>query len=277
MILTKQHFEIREQVEFKNQGEKIFGMIHHPTDKKKAPAVLFCHGLGGQKIGKHRMYVLLAELLAKAGIASLRFDFRGSGDSEGNFSDMTLAGQVDDALEAFEFLVKQPNIDTNHIGIFGRSFGGAIAVMAAHRFGHVKSIALWAPVFNAAQWEEKWELAEAKKMAEAERLALMRIEGQLPSHSFYKELFSMKLDQELEALINVPMLHIHGIKDPIVNIEHAKKYEAARKNSQAKTKFIRLQQSDHDFTDPEEKANALQITSQWFAETLLETEAQREK
>ena len=272
MILMKQDFEIREQVEFKNQGSKIFGIIHRPAEKKNAPVVLFCHGLAGHKIGKHRMYVLLAELLAKAGIASFRFDFRGSGDSEGNFSDMTLEGEVDDALAAFEFIVKQPHIDTNHIGIFGRSFGGAIAIMAARRFGNVKSIALWAPVFNAAQWEEKWELAEAKKIAEAEKQALMRIEGQLPSLSFYKELFNMRLDQELEALKNVPMLHIHGLKDPIVSIIHADKYEAMRKNSPAKTKFIRLEQSDHDFAHPEEKANALEVTSQWFSDTLLEKE-----
>jgi alpha-beta hydrolase superfamily lysophospholipase len=270
--MVKQEFEIRKQVEFISQGSKIFGVIHQPKEKKTVPAVLFCHGLAGHKIGKHRMYVILAELLAKRGIASLRFDFRGCGDSEGNFGDMTLEGQLEDTEAAFQFLVKQPHINPNNIGIFGRSFGGAIAIMAAHRFSNIKSIALWAPVFNASQWEEKWELAEAKKLAETERQALMTINGQLPGLGFYKELFSMKLDNKLETLKNIPMLHIHGLKDPIVSIEHAAKYEAIRKNSHAPTKFIRLEQSDHDFTHLQEKSNALEITSRWFAETLLETE-----
>lgn len=260
--------EIREQFQIENQGQKIFGMIQRPDVEGKVPAVLYCHGLAGQKIGKHRMYVLLGERLAKVGIASFRFDFRGSGDSEGDFGSMSLEGEVSDAIKAFEFMAKHPNVDKKNLGLFGRSFGGAIAVIAAHRCGGVKSIALWAPVFNASQWEEKWEVFQTHKMAEEERRALMRINGQMPSVDFYKELFRMKLEKELKSLDDVPMLNIHGIKDPIVSIEHANYYEELRKNSSGKSKFIRLPHSDHDFTHPEEKIQALNVTTKWFQETL---------
>ncbi|NGX43052.1 MAG: Dipeptidyl-peptidase 5 [Chlamydiae bacterium] len=261
-------FETRNWVEFTNKGEKIVGVIHRPLNIEKPPVVLFCHGLAGHKIGQHRMYVLLSECLSKAGIASYRFDFRGSGDSEGNFGEMSLEGEVSDAVKAFAFLSQQPHIDPNRIGVFGRSFGCAIAVIAAHRFGNVKSMGLWAPVYNAEQWEEHWEMIETQQVDEEQRHELMRINGQLPSMDFYKELFAMSIEKELESLKEVPLLVIHGEKDPFVSIKHAEQYVEARKSAPATTEFIRLPHSDHDFTHPEEKLKATHGTCEWFAKTL---------
>lgn len=263
-----QKFETREWVEFNNKGTKIFGVIHRPLGEEKAPGVLFCHGLAGHKIGKHRMYVNLSECLSRVGIASFRFDFRGSGDSEGEFADMSLEGEVSDAVKALDFLCQQNGIDPHRIGIYGRSFGSAIAVITAHRFGHVKSLALWASVFNAKQWEEQWEQAETHQLDEEQRHELMRINGQLPSMGFYRELFGLDLEDELTSLKEIPLLLIHGEKDPLVSIEHSEKYEDLRRNDSGLTEFIRLPHSDHDFTHPEEKLLAIDKTCQWFAKTL---------
>ncbi len=263
-----QKFEERELVEFTNKGTKIFGVIHRPIGEEKAPAVLFCHGLAGHRIGKHRMYVKLAECLSRIGIASFRFDFRGSGDSEGEFAEMTLNGEVSDAVKAFEFLSTQKHLDPDRIGVFGRSFGGAISILSAHRFGSVKSAALWSPVFNAEQWEEQWEMFETHQIDEQTRHDLMRINGQLPSVDFYKEMFEMNLKEEVRSLSDIPMLLIHGEKDPLVGIEHSEKYLELRKETSAKTEFVKLQHSDHDFTHPEEKIHAINTTCQWFAKTL---------
>lgn len=263
-----QKFEDRELVEFFNENAKIFGILHRPLSADNVPAVLFCHGLAGHRIGTHRMYVSLSENLSRIGIASFRFDFRGQGDSEGNFAEMTLDGEVSDALKAFDFLQSLPFIDPSRIGIFGRSFGGAISILAAHQFGNVKSIALWAPVYDAKKWEEQWEMFETHQVDERSRHEMMRINGQLPSIGFYKEVFSMDLHSKVESLNRVPMLLIHGEKDPLVGIEHSERYIDIRKNAAAKTKFIKLLHSDHDFTHPEEKLHAINQTSQWFAKTL---------
>ncbi len=263
-----ERFEERQHVEFTHEGEKIFGILHCPIGAEKVPAVIFCHGLAGHKIGKHRMYVSLAESLSRHGIASFRFDFRGSGDSEGSFSDMSLKGEVSDALRSLEYLVSHPQIDHERIGIFGRSFGGAVAVMAAHRYKKAKTMALWAPVFNAKQWEEQWELYETHQLDEETRHNLMRINGQLPSIDFYKDLFLMDIANELSSLDHVPMLLIHGETDPLISIEHSNQYWSLRKNAAAKTEFIKLTHSDHDFSHPEEKLLAIQTTAEWFSKTL---------
>lgn len=115
--------EERESIVLTNEGEKIFGVLHLPKGIDKPPCVLVLHGLGGHKTGRFRVYVDLAESLVKAGIAVLRFDFRGSGDSEGSFAEMTLNGEISDALVVLKFLHKDSRIDNQRIGIFGRSMG----------------------------------------------------------------------------------------------------------------------------------------------------------
>ena len=192
--------EIREQVIIDNGGQKIFGVMHRPLTKSPYPAVLICHGLGGHKVGKHRLYVHLANRLASIGIAALRIDFRGSGDSEGEFIDMTINTEVSDALKALEFLKNDSHIDKNKISIFGRSLGGVIAVLASHQYKQIKSMVLWAPVFNGEQWKEQWKMIKAAKISIEKRDEMMSIEGMTPSLKFFEQLFELDLSTEMEAL-----------------------------------------------------------------------------
>lgn len=264
-----QKYEERELVEFENAGNKVFGVLHRPIGETAPPIVIFCHGLAGNHIGRDRVYVQVSEGLSRIGIASLRFDFRGSGDSEGDFGEMSLEGEVSDAVRAVRFAMQLPRIDSSRIGIFGRSFGGAIAILAASQLqAAVRSVALWAPVFSGHQWEEKWEVVQTARIDEKERHELMRINGQMPSLSFYKELFAMDLKKEIEILQKVPFLLIHGEKDPVVHIQHSERIVAHRVSSPCETVFHRLEHSDHDFTHPEEKVHAISLTCQWFARTL---------
>lgn len=263
-----QKVEEREPVVLMNQGQKIFGVFHRPLSVKNPPAILMCHGLAGDKTGKYRIYVILAKQLSELGIASLRIDFRGSGDSEGDFADMTIESEVSDAIKALEFLEKDSKIDTTRLGIFGRSVGGTVALMAARRHNNIKSLVTWAPLSDGNQWLETWKRIHAPGVTEEQRKAVMRVNGQVPGVNFFQELFKMRMDQELEALHNIPFLHIHGEKDAIVVLEHAKKYAKFREKSIALSKFLRLPKSDHDFSDPQEQQIAIDETCKWFAETL---------
>ncbi len=207
-------FEERQCIVLNNNNQKIFGMLHTPLSDSKTPAILICHGLAGTKVGTHRMYVTLSEHLTKLGIAAFRIDFRGSGDSEGPFSEMTFSGEVSDAVVALNFLANDPRIDSKRIGIMGSSFGGAVAASAANDFQKIKGIVLWASIFDVSQWEKSWEIVTTGQVDEAKRHEIMRIDGQLPGMQFYKELFSLDLPTAHNKLAAIPMLHIHGEKDP---------------------------------------------------------------
>lgn len=241
--------EQRESVILNNQGKKIFGVLHMPIGVEKPPVVLICHGLGGDKTGKYRIYVRISELLANYGVASLRFDFRGAGDSEGDFSEVTLESEVSDALKALDFLENLSSIDPNRIAIMGRSFGGTIALIAANRYKKVKTVVTWAPLFDGEQWLATWKKIHSEDYEQKDRDSIMRINGQVPGKEFFKQLFDFKIEDELNGINHIPLLHIHGEKDGVVFMEHhASRFKKFRSDHHAKTRFIQLQNSDHDFS-----------------------------
>ena len=260
--------EERESVVLENEGQKIFGIFHRPCTEGPFPTVLMCHGLAGHKTGKFRVYVLLAEMLSKIGIASLRIDFRGSGDSEGSFSEMTLESEVSDAVVALKYLRSRPDVDPSRIGLFGRSVGGTVALMTAKRSGPIKTIATWAPLYDGEQWQSQWTMLQSPEVADEDRWEMMKINGQVPGLNFFNELFAMRMEDHLNDLTNVPMLHIHGEQDFVVTTQHAERYVKARQSAMGKNKFVRLPESDHDFSHTKEQIKALDETTHWFSTTL---------
>jgi len=261
-------YEERESVVLENRGQKIFGIIHKPKIAGPVPAVLMCHGLGGHKSGKHRMYVLLAEKLAEYGIATLRIDFRGSGDSEGDFSEMTIEGEVSDALVGLECLEQLSWVDKDRIGLFGRSIGGTVAIIAAGKSPQVKSLAVWAPLYDGHQWRDKWSLLHSPELTEEHKLEMMRVNGQVPGRKFFYELFAIEMEDLLSKIGRLPLLHIHGEIDVVIDVAHADKFRSYRAHSQGINKFILLPNSDHDFSNPKEQQKALTETCEWFRQTL---------
>lgn len=258
----------REIVVLENEGQKIFGMFHKPAGLGRHPTVIILHGLGGHKVGRYRLYVDLAESLAESGIASFRFDFRCCGDSEGDFAGLTIPGQVSDALVALKYVTEHPLVDTDRIGLFGRSFGGALAVLTAEKFSTIKSICLWAPVYDAQPWQQQWVMVNDPKVPSEHKHMMMTINGQVGSYSFYEQFFNLKMDQHVHAIDRIPLLLIHGLIDKTVDSEHSERYLNARANLSTVTRLVQLPSSDHDFTVVEERFAAMEETRIWFQKTL---------
>lgn len=262
-------FETRESIMLRNGDQKVFGMLHLPKGDQPVPGVLFFHGLGGDKCGAHRIYVLIAEGLSKQGIASFRFDFRGAGDSEGDFIDTTIDSQVDDALIALDYFKNHPRIDTSKIGFFGRSFGSIIAIITAEKTGVASSMALWAPFFDGEQWQDRLEtVLQAKGVSPEELLELSTINGLNPGLGLFQQIAQLRTSELMKKLDHVPFLHIYGEKDEVIDLLHTHKYEYVRKGAIAESRFIRYPESDHDFLHLKEQKLAIDETLQWFNKTL---------
>lgn len=262
--------EERTFIEFEIDGQKLFGVLHLPLNHKggKVPAVMMYHGLAGNKTGRYRMYVKLAKALSKVGIASFRVDFRGCGDSDGEFSEATVQAFLKDAQVSLQHLVERPEIDSSRIGLFGRSFGAAIALLSAENYPKVKSLALWAPLFNTNQWAEKWRFFNEKDTPQYVRDQMLNIDGQQGSKEFFTEFFALNLERPLQVLKNKPLLHIHGVKDTTIDLHHADLYQQFRNDAPALSKFIRLPEGDHDFAHREDQQLAIKETVEWFKNTL---------
>lgn len=119
-----------------------------------APVVLLFHGFTGSRDElpvantDEGVFSRTARLLAEQGIASLRIDFRGSGESPGAFADTTFEGQVADGLAALSWLEANPAVDGQRLAVLGWSQGGLVATAVAGRSDKPDALVLWAAVAN---------------------------------------------------------------------------------------------------------------------------------
>lgn len=133
--------------QFSVGGQRLYGMLHLPESSPPAtgwPSVILLHGFTGNRTESHRSFVLLARRLCAAGVACLRFDFRGSGESQGDFAEMTAGREVEDAVAAADYLRRQPGLDPERVMLLGFSMGGLVASLALEQV-RPHRLALWAP------------------------------------------------------------------------------------------------------------------------------------
>jgi pimeloyl-ACP methyl ester carboxylesterase len=99
------------------------------------PGVVLVSGSGPQnrdsELMGHRPFLVLADRLTRAGIAVLRYDDRGVGESTGNFAEGTIPGSAVDAAAAADVLRAHPLVDDARVGLMGHSEGGAVAPIVA--------------------------------------------------------------------------------------------------------------------------------------------------
>jgi alpha/beta superfamily hydrolase len=151
---------VEQPVIFTSHGCRLFGVLHLPDEDKARRAVVLLHGWSGYRTGPHQMFVRAARWLANEGVAALRFDFRGRGDSEGVMEHATLATMVEDTQRAVAWLVEQT--DVKCVTLVGICSGSEVAFGAATAHPAIDSLALWsAPIFAAEASVER----EVKKKA----------------------------------------------------------------------------------------------------------------
>lgn len=116
-------------------GTLLSGTMTLPADTKgkKIPAIVMVTGSGPQNRDEemldHKPFAVIADYLARNGVASLRYDDRGTGESKGDFLKATTYTFKDDAKSGMEFLKKMKGI--GKVGLLGHSEGGTIAFMLA--------------------------------------------------------------------------------------------------------------------------------------------------
>ena len=124
---------------------KLAAVIQKPSlaQGQQCPMVMLCHGFGGSKEGL--MFDLIADSLCAHGIASIRFDFNGHGKSEGEFVNMTVPNEIEDAKKVYEYVRDLRYV--SKVGILGHSQGGVVASMTAgdfpEDFAAVVLMAIW--------------------------------------------------------------------------------------------------------------------------------------
>jgi alpha-beta hydrolase superfamily lysophospholipase len=183
----------------------LFGMYHAPSFPARR-AMLMCPPLGQDLIRCHRLYRQLAQSLAEEGMAVLRFDYYGTGDSAGDSAEVDWERCVSDATTAAAELRRRAGVD--RIVAFGARLGGSVALTAAERARFSEVIA-WDPVLDGDRYVAELDTMQAALREDAGRFARPR------SHSDVAEQWlgfdiGQTLRRQLSALhvapANVPTL-----------------------------------------------------------------------
>jgi pimeloyl-ACP methyl ester carboxylesterase len=126
-----------EEVTFINDkfNIKLAGTLTIPSGKGPFKTAILISGSGPQNRNEellgHKPFLVIADYLSRNGIAVLRFDDRGVGSSQGNYTEATSADLATDVESAFNFLKNYPKINNKEIGLIGHSEGGLIAPIVA--------------------------------------------------------------------------------------------------------------------------------------------------
>jgi len=240
----------------KQKGESLFidgdhgrlkAIIQKPELQpgEKCPMVVFCHGFSGRKEGP--LFELVADTLQAHGIASIRFDFNGHGESEGEFVDMTVPNEIEDAKKVVEYVSNLSYV--SGLAIAGHSQGGVVASMLAGKLSEelgrpaFKAVALMAPAavlrddairgstmgkqydpFNPGEYVELWG-------------------GLKLGAEFIRTAFSLPI-YETAAKYQGSALIIHGNADRVVPYTYGERFHEIWPNSE----LVIQEYYDHGFT-----------------------------
>lgn len=204
-------------------GLKLHGTLAKPSGKITG-ALLMVHGITSDR-SEWGIFDKVAEEVAKDGIASLRFDFRGHGDSALEPTMISLGGILSDVLAAWDELERRLDGDGKDLKRYtlGSSYGGGLSYAAASRIGRIDRAFLMAPVFNymvdlehcVPKW--LWELRRKDHL----RYNDLKLGRPLANEAMYFDPLSGPA---------VPATIFHGTLDTDVSIDLSREIAARHQN-----------------------------------------------
>lgn len=241
------------------RGATIRGTVYLPEGGARHPTVLMLHSFTGNRIETGFLFVEIGRDLARRGIAAVTFDFRNSGESDGLFERTLPSEQLADALHMAAWLRAQPFVDRRRLAVLGYSLGGLIAACVCGRLDVFQTMVLFAPttVDN-----------------------LCRFAGESPGpqqviigpHALHPDFFSdlRTLDPLSDCRRSrASALLVQGTHDKAVPPHVSDAYrEAVADAGQAPAQVVLIEEADHRFNGPAQRARAVAETGAWLERAL---------
>lgn len=221
--MTEKHFlEVED-------GEEI-AAVHHKTDSDRW--IFFCHGYGTDKEGS---YEERAEMAKEEGFNAVRFDFRGNGESDGDFIDQSLTSRINDLKTCIEFF------EPENIYLFGMSFGGKVVLHATEDI-EVEAIVLKSPVTYNSEMDKFREVVKEKG-------TYTHFDDKTIDKRFFEDLDTYSFE-DVVSNMDSPVAIFHGGEDSTVHFEKSSK---ATEAFQTDVMLYRLEGETHFMTDEAEE------------------------
>lgn len=244
-------FTVKEQV--------LKGNFVLPTSPGPFPGICKFHGLPGSPDQVHGF----AASLAEAGFAVLTFDFRGFRSSEGQFR---LAGEVQDAQAAVTHLLDSEYVFKDWVGVYGASYGGAVAVLAAVRDPRISAVCLRAPVFDTLAFAKSPLIVPAvKELLQSMPDVIHGFTDPITRKQILQQMITdaeeLNPINEVSKIAPRPLFVITGDADEGIPVDGVRHFFGLAKEPK---ELVVVKGADHSLTDP----HTFQITANevvaWF-------------
>jgi dipeptidyl aminopeptidase/acylaminoacyl peptidase len=229
-----------EKVFWMSDGLKIQGEVYCPADRsRRYPALVICHGIPAKiKAPDDRGYPFLAEHFSREGFFVLIFNFRGAGQSAGNFD---LLGWARDLDRGLDYFVLRPEVDQKRIFLMGFSGGAAVSIyITAQR----KEIAGLVACASPAEFQDLFTGKGLEDfLVHARDVGIIKDPDFPASTEQWKNGF--RAVRPLDWIGRIPprpLLIIHGTQDDVVDASHARNLHA---QVRGKAEFFLIEGAGH--------------------------------
>jgi len=246
-----------------------------PEGQRINAGVVFVHAADGNRLGPHRMFVELAERLKHLGIASLRFDMRGCGDSEGEPAGGDINPDIEDLQNAINFFISKYQPPQIFLFAISRGARVSISALAQNRIPVSGAILLSTPFAGTK--------AAAKKFSSRLKEYLYKF----TNPDSLKKLLSGKADLKQIAktlafaissqkryrfsttgfVTRCPLFFIYGLKDPIV-ADSAVHYRHLCEKFHIPFVMTEIENANHSFFHYRWKEQILEMTENWLLKNM---------
>lgn len=208
----------------------------------------------------------VAQALVREGIAVLRFDFAGLGESTGDLAQASFASMVDDVVAVADLLQREHGAPSL---LVGHGFGGTAVLAAAGRIDGVQAVVA---VNAAADPAHLLGVIRAEGGRVTDDGQLEIVVGGVPRHLSRSFLDGFEGDRIIALVgeLRRPLLLLHAPTDPLVGVEHARRIFDAALHPKS---FISLDGADHALSRTEDADFAAGMTAMWASRYLPAPEA----
>lgn len=221
------------KISFEGHDGNILSGILHKKKKDDGSIVISAHGFGTDK--NYWIIKELSKYLDKKKIASMRFDFMGVGDSQGDVKDSSMEQMVDDLNAAVRYAKER---GYRKITVAGHSLGSMVAVLAAAANKDIHALMLMAPAIDIRHAIKKRVDTYKHTKGEMAEVAKTKVRKE-----FLKNI-SRHVYGEARK-IKIPVLIVHGGVDRSTDIKNAKKFFGKLKT---KKRFVIVKNANHHFS-----------------------------
>jgi len=250
-----------QKLYFKNpDGKRLAARLDLPLDEKPTAFAVFAHCFTCTK--NFNAVVNINRALALHGIAVLRFDFTGLGESEGDFSETSFSTNVADLIAAAHFLedaYEPPRL------LIGHSLGGAAVIQAAQGIPSAEAVAT---IAAPADLKGLLSSIDGPPLEELEKDGETKINISGRDFKIKTQFLNdLKQDNMAEAIgaLRRPLLIFHSPTDRIVSIDQAAKIFTAARHPKS---FISLDKADHLLSNREDSLYVGSVLAAWASKYL---------